>query len=228
MKYIIIGLGNFGSSLAEKLVILGHEVIGVDKEISKIEDLKEKLTYSICIDCKHQSSIDTLPIKNSDFVIICIGEDEGANLMISALVKKSGAKRIISRSTSKIQTTILEAMGINEIVEPEDEAAEKWARRLSVSGIIDSFELSDRYSVTKVIIDSKFHGKTIGEIGFNKNFNILVLTIMTKKREDGIFSFLNKSNLYDISGVASSETVLNQGDIMVIYGHNNDINKLLS
>jgi trk system potassium uptake protein TrkA len=228
MKFIIIGLGNFGSSLAEKLTQLGQEVIGVDKEIGKVEDIKDKITYAICLDCKHQSAINSLPLKNTDVVIVTIGEDEGANLLTTALIKKMNVPRLISRSVSPIHATILESMGVEEIVRPEEEAAERWAKKLTAIGILDSFELTDEYSIVEVEVPSKFVGKTIEEVGFNRDFHVLVLTIMKKVKEKNIFSVFSKVSKLKIEGVAIASTLLYEGDIMVLYGHNDDINKLLT
>ncbi|MBN1985147.1 MAG: TrkA family potassium uptake protein, partial [Prolixibacteraceae bacterium] len=143
MKFIIIGLGNFGSSLAEKLTQMGHEVIGVDKKIEKIEEFKDKITQAICLDCKHQDAVKNLPLKNTDVVVVGIGEDEGANILTTALMKKMNVPRLISRSVSPIHETVLEAMEVTEIVRPEEETAERWAKKLSATSIINSLELAD-------------------------------------------------------------------------------------
>ncbi len=228
MKFTIIGLGNFGSTLAEKLTQLGHEVIGVDKNIEKIEEIKEKITHAICLDCSHQAAVSSLPLKNTDVVIIAIGEDVGANLLTTALIKKMNVPRLISRSISTIHETILESMKITEIVRPELETAERWAKKISTFGLVDSFELTDQFSVVEVVIHGKFAGKTIEEVGFNKDYNVIVLTIMkTVKEKNQLDVFRNVPKL-KIEGIAKAKTILNEGDIMVLYGHNKDIRNLLN
>ncbi|MGV8963140.1 MAG: potassium channel family protein [Candidatus Saccharimonadaceae bacterium] len=227
MKFTIIGLGNFGFALAEKLARLGHEVIGVDKQMEKVESIKDIITHAICLDCSVQTSINSLPLNNTDVVIVAIGEDAGANLLTTALIKKKNIPRLISRSVSPIHETILESMEITEIVRPEVESAERWAKKLTSSGLVDSFKLTDQYGVAEVVIHGKFAGKTIEEIGFNKNYNIIVLTIMKSVREKNLFGiFGNVSNL-QIQGIAHANTILNEGDIMVLYGKNENIRELL-
>lgn len=227
MKFIIIGLGNFGLALAEKLTHLGHEVIGVDKNIQKIEDNKDKITHVICLDCSYQAAVNSLPLKNTDVVIVAIGEDVGANLLTTALMKKMNIPRLISRSSSSIHQTILESMKITEIIKPEMETADRWAKKLTTSGLVDSFELTDQYSVVEVVISGKFVGKTIQEIGFNNKYNVIVLTIMKNIREANKSGVLKKTSKLQIQGIAKAETILTEGDIMVLYGNNDDINKLL-
>jgi len=227
MKFIIIGLGTFGSSLAEKLTQLGHEVIGVDNKPEKIDAIKDKVAYAMCLDCKSQDSVKNLPLNNTDVVVVSIGEDEGANLITTALMKKMNVPRLISRSVSQIHETILEAMEITEIVRPEEETAERWAKKLTTRGIIDSFELTEKYSIVEAKVSKKFAGKTVGEVGFNRDFKILVLTIMKKVKERNILGIFRKVSKLQIEGVASADTLLVEGDIMVLYGHNEDIQDLL-
>ncbi|MFA6949975.1 MAG: TrkA family potassium uptake protein [Lentimicrobiaceae bacterium] len=228
MKFIIIGLGNFGSALAEKLTQMGHEVIGVDKQYDKIQDIKDKITRAICLDSRQQEAVLTLPLKNTDVVIVAIGEDESDNLMTTALMKKMNVSRLISRSNSPLHETILEAMGVTEIVRPEEETAERWAKKLTTTGVIDSYDLVNNYGIIEVKVPEKFVGRTIQEIGFSKEFNVIVLTIIKNVREKNLIGILRNVSKLQIEGIATADTVLNEGDIMVLYGHNDDIHNLLS
>ena len=130
MKYIIFGLGNFGSSLGQKLTEQGNEVIGVDNDMAKVDSLKEKISHTVCLDSTDQFTVSGLPLKDTDVVIVAIGEDQGANIMTSAVLKNLNVKRLISRAITPLHETVLEAMGINEIVHPEEETAERWAKKL--------------------------------------------------------------------------------------------------
>ena len=227
MKFIIIGLGNFGSSLAIKLTHLGHEVIGVDKQIGKVENIKDLITNAICMDCRHQDAVKNLPLKNTDAVIVCIGEDEGANLLTTALLKNMKVPRLISRSLSPIHETILDSMGINEIVRPEEEAAERWAMKLTTNGVIDTFELNDNYSIMNVSVPKHFVGKTIKEIGFSENYNLVVLSIIKNENEKKFLGIFKKTSKFQIQGIAKAETILDEDDILILYGHNDNIHNLL-
>lgn len=228
MKFIIIGLGNFGSSLAEKLTQLGHEVIGVDKKIEKVEEIKDKISQAICLDCKHQDAVLSLPLKNTDVVVVSIGEDEGASLLTTALMKKMNVPRLISRSVSPLHETILKAMEVSEIVRPEEESAERWAKKLSTTNFIDSFELTEKYSIVQVSIPAKFDGMTVAEVGFSNLYNVVVLTVIKNKKDKGLLGVFRKATKLDIEGVATATTLLTEGDVMVLYGHNEDIRKLLN
>jgi trk system potassium uptake protein len=225
MKFIIIGLGTFGASLSTKLTAMGNEVIGVDNTMSKVEAMKGKITHTMCLDCSDQQAITNLPLKDADVVIVCIGEDEGANLMTTALMKKMKVKRLISRAVNPLHETILDAMEIREIVHPEEETAERWANKLDIPGIVDSFELSREFSIVEVVVPTRYVGKKLGEIKFRRNYNILLLTVMKTVEEKNFIGITRAVTVPE--GVASSETLLREGDIVVFFGRLKDIQKFL-
>lgn len=223
MKYIIVGLGNFGASLAEKLTAQGNEVIGIDNRMHKVDLFKEKISHTICMDATDEFTVSGLPLKETDVVIIAIGEDQGANVMTTALFKNFQVKRLISRAIDPLHEKVLIALGVDEIVHPEEETAERWAKKLCLTNVVDSFELSDDYSIIEIEVPTKFVGKTIKEIELRSKYNLLALTTI-KKTE--VKSVVGKTRNEDrVQGVASPNTVLGENDILVIYGANNDLRK---
>lgn len=225
MKYVIIGLGVFGSSLAKKLTRAGNEVIGVDSKMSKVEALKEKVTHTICLDSTDPQAVTSLPLKDADVVLVCIGEDEGANIMATALMKKMEVKRLISRAVSSLHQTVLEAMGVDEIVHPEEEAADRWAKKLSIKGVVASMELSGDYSIIEAKVPEKYVGKQLFELNFGKKFNVVVLTTIEVSEETNPIGTPKKA--HQVREVASAGTMLNEGELMVLYGNISDIKRLL-
>jgi trk system potassium uptake protein TrkA len=225
MKYIIIGLGNFGSSLAQKLTEKGNEVIGVDVKMDKVEALKDKITHAVCLDSTDINAVSNLPLNDTDIVIVAIGEDKGALIMATALMKQLKVKRLISRAVSPLQEMVLEAIGVDEIIHPEEETAERWAKKLNLQGVIDSFELTGHYSVVEIVVPKKYEGKTLREIGLRKKYKIMVLTTMKVIEVTNALGATKKTT--QVQGVAGSETVLNKDDVMVLYGNNSDIKELI-
>lgn len=225
MKYIIFGLGNFGASLAEKLTMQGNEVIGVDNSMAKVDYLKERISHTICLDATDEFTVSGLPLKDTDIVVVAIGEDQGANIMVTALLKNLQVKRLISRAINPLHEKVLKAIGVDEIVHPEEETAERWAKKLCLSGVVDSFELGDQYSIVEVNVPEELIGKRIKEVSFRKNYNLLVLTTLKHSQENATVG--NSQKILRVQGVASPELLLEKDDILVVYGANKDINKLL-
>jgi len=218
MKYIVFGLGNFGSSLSTTLTAMGHEVIGVDKKMDKVELHKDDITHTICLDSTDVQAVSSLPLEDADAVIVAIGEDEGASIMTTALLKQLHAKRIIGRAVSELHTTVMQAMGVHEISRPEQTSAIRLAKRLNFKGVVDSFELSDKHNIIELKCPEKYVGKTLLESELRKKYNITVLTTIkpVEGKEDG-----------KISGVATAETVLEEGDTLVIFGALDDLKDML-
>ena len=225
MKYIIVGLGNFGASLAEKLTAHGNEVIGIDNSMEKVDALKEKISHTICMDATDQFTVTGLPLKDTDVVIVAIGEHEGANIMVTALFKNLQVKRLISRAINPLHENVLQAIGVDEIVHPEEETAERWAKKLCLIGVVDSFELGTEYSIVEASVPFQYIGKSIGEIKMREKYNLLVLTTI---KQTMIESKVGKNvTIPKVQGVANPDTVLEKDYILVLFGFNKDIQSFL-
>ncbi len=225
MKFIIIGLGNFGIPLATQLTKMGNEVIAVDSNMEKVEAIKEKVTHSVCLDCTNQQAVSNLPLSSADAVMVCIGENEGANILATALMKQLKVKRLISRAVSPLHQTVLEAMQVDEIIHPEEETAGKWAKKLNTKGIIDYFEINDEFNIIEIKTPKSFTGKTLEELQINRKYNILVLTIINIANNKNISS-INKKGI-KVQEIASAKTMIKDEDILVLYGKMDNIEKLI-
>ncbi|MFC3200172.1 potassium channel family protein [Parapedobacter deserti] len=224
MKYIVLGLGNFGRALAIRLTELGHEVIGVDNRMAKVEELKEKITHTVRMDTTDADAMGALPLKDADAAIVAIGEDEGASLLTTALLKQLRVKRIIGRVVSDLQKTVLEAMDIDEYITPEEESAARLAMRLDNIDIVDSFKISDRYSIIETKVPSKYVGMTLKQANLTNKYRVIVLTtIKSTARQENGKTKINK----EATGIAQSDTVLAEGDILVLFGELKDTNRLI-
>ena len=116
MKFLIIGLGIYGSNLALDLASLGHEVIGADNRQSNIEAIKDYISTVYHVDSTEESALSVLPLKNVDLVIVAIGENFGASVKTVALLKKMGVKHIYARAIDKLHESILEGFNIDRIL----------------------------------------------------------------------------------------------------------------
>ncbi|HEY0668200.1 MAG TPA: TrkA family potassium uptake protein [Sphingobacteriaceae bacterium] len=224
MKFIVVGLGNFGLALASRLTEMGHEVIGVDNRMARVEQLKEVITHTVCLNSTDKDAVSSLPLRDADAVIVAIGEDEAASLLTTALLKQFPIKRIIGRVVSDLQKTVLEAMKIDEYILPEEESADRLAMRLDTVGVIDSFKISEKYSIVEALVPEKFIGITLEEADFNNRFKVIVLTtIKSYQRKDGTIV----KNYKEATGIATSATVLAENDTIVLFGELMDIQRLL-
>ncbi len=225
MKYIIIGLGNFGVSLAHQLSQKGHEVIGVDNSQHKVEEYKDRMTTTICLNSVEETALRTLPLKEVDAVVVTIGEDLAASIQTIALLKKNGVQRIIGRALSPLHETIIEAIGIADILNPEREAARSMVGRLEAVMVTDQFAISDDFSLMEIRVSGIFVKQTIDQIDFEQNFNLKLLSV---KRE------VERRNLIGIATSAMKiidplfgSTQLLTGDRVVLFGKMSDFQRFL-
>lgn len=226
MKYIIVGMGNFGAYLSMRLTEMGHEVIGVDSQMGKIDLIKDKITHAINLDATDLTAVKTLPCKDADVVIVGIGEDFGASIMSTAIFKQLEVKRLISRAISPLHQTVLEAIGVDEIIHPEEESAERLSKRLEMTGVIDSLSLSDNFNIVEAEAPERYIGRTIKEIDLRGNYNINVLTILRFEEKQNLFGVAQQRKR--AQGVVSPQTRINKGDILVLFGDIKDIQEMMN
>ncbi len=225
MKFIVFGLGHFGSALAEKLVNLGHEVIGVDNNTALVNRYKGVITHTIEMDATNRAAMDVLPFKDTDAVVMGIGENEGINVMATALLKDLGIKRLICRVTSPLQKTILEAMNISEFSEPEAESAERLAYKLDLKGVTEVFRVSDKYQILEVVVPRRCVDQRVQELELRSKYDLQLVTILRSQVTKKVFG--SPKEELRVLGVVASDTVLHQGDIMLLFGMNSDLEKFI-
>ena len=131
MKYLIIGLGNFGSTLACKLTDMGHDVIGVDSDEHRIEEIKEKIAVSYIMDATEKGALKTLPLDDIDCAVVAIGQSMDSALRAVASLKELKVSPIYARALDLTHKSILTAMNIQKIFIPESFAAEIIAEKMA-------------------------------------------------------------------------------------------------
>jgi trk system potassium uptake protein TrkA len=225
MKFVIIGLGNFGSALSISLTHMGHEVVAADYDMDKVESYKDQITHTIQVNGREMSSLQTLPLQNADAVIVGIGEDFGSSVEVTANLKQIGVPRLIARAITAVHQTVLEAIGVDEIIHPEQETAERLAHRLEIKGVLDSFDIASGYKIVEAAVPERYVGKTVAEVDFRKNYNVNIVTIVKKEKSTNSLGIeLKKEN---VVGVFAPDRKFEEDDILVLFGAMTDMDSLL-
>ena len=226
MKIIIFGLGNFGMSLAVNLTETGNEVIGIDNKMDKVNIVKNKIAHAICMDATNEHAYQALPVKDADLAVIAIGENEGAAIIATAVVKKLTSAKIIGRSLSPIHDTVLNAMGIVTIIHPEQDFADRLAKKINLKGIVDNFDIDKNYSISELKALPEFAGKTLEELNFQEKYHLRVITILRRRLRKTILGTTN--TVEQSEGFVDKTTMIEEDDILVVFGLNKDIGKFCS
>lgn len=221
MRIIIIGLGNYGSTLGIELSKMGHEVIGVDHNMEKVESFKDAITHTICMDSANRAAIQTLPLKDTDLVVVAIGEDTGASIMATALLKELKVKKLVSRAISDLHATVIEAIGVDDVARPESDSAIRYAKKIQLGGVVDSFNLTEDYSIIEVKLPEIYSGKTVQESDFRKRYNLNIITILRDHEEENLIG--NKHKVRRSLGVVKPDTIFQKEDTLVAFGRIEDL-----
>jgi trk system potassium uptake protein TrkA len=216
MKFIVFGLGNYGSSLGSKLAALGHEVIGVDNKLEVTEKWKDHITHTITMDASSKEAMLTLPLKDVDAAMISIGETPGITIMVAALLKQLGVKRIICRVITPLQRTVLESMNIEEFVHPEADSAERMAYKLDLKGVIESFKISDNYQLLEVEVPARYVGTKVSAIKFIEDYTLKLITVIRAEEQKNIFGATHI--VQKVQGIDIPDLELRKGDILLLFG----------
>lgn len=225
MKYIVVGLGNFGSILATRLTSLGHEVYGVDNRLEIVEQFKDKISHTICMDSSKPGSMNTLPVKDADVVVMAIGEDVGASILTTALFKQHHAKKIIGRAINPLHETVLESIGIETIFNPERIAAEQFAKQLELNEVVESFDLSDDCSILEIEVPSRYLGREAGTIDFYATYGLKLIGIKRYITRKNIIGMTSKLATVDME--IDPEHAFSESDILVLMGDIKNFQKMI-
>lgn len=225
MKFIVIGLGNFGSALSARLTSMGHEVIGIDGNRQKTEIYKDVITQTICLDVTNEQALNTLPLKECDYAIVTIGEDFGASVMTTALLKQAGVKKLVSRAINPLHHKVIETLGVDMILQPEYDAASRFADSILFSGVNNSFDVTDEYKIIEARLPDRYDGLTLSEADFTNRYSLLVLTVIRIEESKSIFGQPVKRR--KSLGLPSANQKLKENDMIVLFGKLKDIEGLL-
>lgn len=210
-SFVVIGLGRFGTAVAEELYALGHEVLAIDREEGCAQRVSEIVTHTIIADAKDESVLQSIGVRNFDGVIICMTDIEDS-VMIALMLKDMGAKYIIAKSKSKQHSRMLEMIGVDRIVFPEQDMGVRLAQTISSRRALDFIELSPEYAIVELPLPNVWQDKTLAEIGVRKQFGINVLAVRRGEKE--------------IQVSPQAEFLLKHGDVLIVMGKNQNIRKL--
>lgn len=220
MNIVVLGLGNFGASLAKILTTQGHDVLGVDYDLNRVEFFKDVIVNTICLDATDPHALKLLPLKEADVFVVCIGDDFGISVKIAALLKKFGANRIICRESSSIHLTVLKAIGIRETINPEHESARVLSQKLPLKGIQNFFSINENYKIVDLFLPSTMIGKVMSPVEFRKDTHLKIVAV--KRNEKILYS---SSQIEDNED--QQEIEFHENDVLVLAGEIKDIKKFL-
>ncbi len=205
---LLIGMGQFGQLLGEKLIGMGNEVMIVDKEEDIINTIAAKYTGALICNCMVEDNLKTLDVPSYDACVVTIADDFQSSLEITSILKDLGAKYIVSKANTDIQRKFLLRVGADEIIYPNRDIAEKLAVKINSEKVYDYIELDSNYSIFEIAVPEKWIGKTIRQANPRAKYGINILTI-------------KKDNKY--MPTPTPDTVFEKNDKIVVFGNTEQI-----
>ena len=206
---LIIGVGEFGAHIATRMSELNCEVMAVDSNEDRINEILPYVTSARIGNCTDAEFLRSLGIGNFDICIVAVGGLFQVSLETTCTLKELGAKYVLARATNDVQMKFLRMVGADEVAYPEKQTAIRLATKYASETILDFIQLDNNYSIYELKIPKDWYGKSLAQVDIRKKYNINILTF---KRGDNVF-------------LPTADTVVLEGDIAFVIGEVKDINK---
>ncbi|HCW79670.1 MAG TPA: hypothetical protein DG942_01025 [Ruminococcaceae bacterium] len=210
-SFAVLGLGRFGTSVANSLADMGFNVLAIDSHEENISQLSESVTHAITGDVTNENLLKSIGIRNFDVAIVAIGNDMQSSILTTILLKEAGVPYVVSKAQNDLHARVLEKVGADRVVFPEKDMGIRVAHNLSKTNVLDFIELSKDNSIMEIIPPKKWVNQSL------KDAHI--------RQESGISIIAIKSGV-SIVVSPKSDYIIQSDDILVIIGLNRDIQKL--
>lgn len=207
-QFAVIGLGRFGSSVARTLTGLGYDVLGIDKREAIVNSLAHELPHVVTGDAADEDTLRSLGIRNFDVVIVAIGNDLQASVLVTLTLKEFGVSMVVAKASTEIHGKVLDRVGADRVIFPERDMGVRVAHSLISSDVLDFIQLSPDCGIIEVSANPGFSGKTLREIDLRAQHGLTVLAI----RRDG-----------KVHISPGGDDVIGPSDVLVLVGQTEDL-----
>ena len=210
-SFLVIGLGRFGTALAAELCSQGNEVLGVDSRPGRVQAVADLVTRSAAGDARDPEVLRALGARNFDCAVVAMSEDIGDSALITLNLKEMGVPRVVAKANSAVHRKVLEKIGADLVVFPEQEMALRLAHNLDNGEILNFIDLSDEYSMVERRLPTAWIGKSIVDLDIRAKYHLTIIAV----RRDG-----------DMNISPGRDFHFEPGDTMVVLGGNDAIRRM--
>ena len=210
-SYIVVGMGRFGSEVARVLHSQRCEVIAMDVNSELIQQISPYVTHAVVGDAQDKEVLRALGVKDLDCAIIAIGGDLAASVLATMNMKELGVPYVICKAHDETYRKVLEKLGADRIIIPEQEQAQRLAKSLSTPNVLDYVELSEGYGIIEMPVPESWLGKDLRQLNVRAKLGVSILAI----RRDGR---MNVS--------PAADTTFRKEDVLVVLGDSQALKKV--
>ena len=203
--YVVIGLGLFGQALAKQLCTLGAEVLAIDRRDDLVQKVANDVTHAVVGDAQDKDVLRSLGVGHMDCAVIAIGDDLAASVLITMNLKELDVPYIVCKAQNETHSRVLKKLGVDRVVIPEQENAQRLGRTLYSHNVLDYIELSEEYGILEIPAPKVWIGKTLKELNVRAKLGV------------NIIAFQNNGK---INVSPSADYAIRQEDVMVVLGDN--------
>lgn len=207
-QFAVIGIGRFGSSVAKTLYNLGFQVLAIDENEGRIQEIIDSVTHAVQADSTDEDALRSLGIRNFDVVVVAIGQDIQASILTSLILKDLGVPMLIVKAQNDLHGKVLKKIGADKVIFPERDMGQRVAHHLISSNILDFIELSDDYSIVEIKAAKQMIGKNLRQLDIRAKFGCNVIAVKSAE----------KMNI-----APHAEDIIRENDILVVVGDNDHL-----
>lgn len=207
-QFIVFGVGRFGSALARTLNDLGHEVLAVDSDESRVAAIAPHVTSALQVSAMDEEGMRSLGIRNFDAAIVAIGDNLQHSIMACIMCKELGAKYIVGKATDAMHAKVLRKLGVDRVVFPELDMGERVAHSLVSPHLLDLISLDGVYVLVNLSCPSSWEGKSVREADIRRRYRVTLLAV-----------YHGSDMIMDVT----PDMLLKEGDRLLVLGHRKDV-----
>jgi trk system potassium uptake protein len=212
-KFAVIGLGNFGFHAAKALYEDGNEVLAVDTDKGRVQEIDAYCTEAVVLDATDKDALKALGLEQMDGVIVSTGTKISISILICLFLHEIGIKKILVKALDQDHAKILKRVGASEIIHPERDMAVRISRGLSRPNVLDFIPLADEFDLIQVGPPREFIGKTLKDLNLRAKYNVHIIAIKELVPENFIL-------------VPPANFVIKDSDVLIMLGKSEDIRKI--
>lgn len=220
--FAVIGLGRFGQAVAEKLAEMNVDVMAIDKNEQRVEEVANTVSHSVQLNATNESSLKEVGIEDIGTAIVAVGEDIASSILICSYLKNDAhIPRVIAKAIDTRHGAVLSKLSVDTVIYPEKESGRRLAERLVSKNIFDLIDLSDTHSIVELRAPELFVDRTIADLDLRKKYNVNVIAI---KRKTPIIDSESLADFKEETVISprADETII-KGDIVVIIGERKNL-----